>query len=334
MKRQVLSVLFMLCGIVQGAFACEHVPRAYKDIVHEKTKQALLFHDGENAHLVIKTSLESAPKSGEGTANLPSFMAWVIPLPSLPSKYEEADPQLFEQLLEATKPSSKRGFGCGGSEEEETATASNSASIEVHPTEFVGDYEITPVEMLTHDAGDALNEWLVENGFGKVPKENQAFYVSKGVIFLALKIKNLSGSFADLKPLHIVYKSERATLPLKFSSHSGTFDVMLYTFTGSPLSSDDLNGYRFVKAPSVSIGRGQVPTLDQVSAGRVGYLTLFTGKEFNSPNSPVKDLLDDPSISADLAVRRAGLSDYISYLLPLLAAAPFFYMWRRFRKQT
>ncbi|HEY0074325.1 MAG TPA: DUF2330 domain-containing protein, partial [Abditibacteriaceae bacterium] len=292
-----------------------------------------LFHDGENAHLVIKTSLESTPKSGKGVASLPPFMAWVIPLPSLPSKYEEADPQLFEQLLEATKQGSQRRFGCSGMEEEETAAASNSASIEVHPTEFVGDYEITLVEMLTHDAGDALNEWLAKNGFGKVPKENQAFYVSKGVVFLALKINNLSGSFADLKPLHIVYKSDRATLPLKFSTHSGIFDVILYTFTNSPVPSEEFGDYRFVKArPSVSIGRGQVPALDKISNGGVGYLTLFTAQQFNTPERPVKNLIADPSISADLAVRRAGLLDYATYLLPLFAAAPFFLMWRRFRK--
>ncbi len=94
--------------------------------------------------------------------------------------------------------------------------------------------------MLTHEAGDALNAWLTKNGFGKVPKENQQFYVSKGVVFLALKIKNLSGSFTDLKPLHIVYKSDKATLPLKFSSHSGVFDVMLYTFTNHSVKFDDI----------------------------------------------------------------------------------------------
>jgi hypothetical protein len=257
-------------------------------------------------------------------------------LPSLPSKYEEADPDLFEQLFKITEAYHESGIGCGALSEEETASAGNSASIEVHPTEFVGDYEITPVEMLTSNAGDALNAWLTKNGFGKVPKENQYFYVSKGVVFLALKIKNLSGSFTDLKPLHIVYKADTVALPLKFSSHSGVFDVMLYTFTNRPISFDDVAEFsKFhltLNENSASIGRGQVSALDKISNGKVGYLTLFEGKGFNGPLGSVKELTADPSISADLAVHGAGLRDYATYLLPLMAATPFFIMWRRFRR--
>ena len=281
MKKQVLFVLLLLCAVAQVALACIHESNNYRDVVTEKTKQALVFHDGENAHLVIKTSLEAAPKNGKGTANLPPVMAWVIPLPSLPSKYEEADPQLFEQLFEATKP--KNYLACAAEEEEVAAGTTNSApAIQVHATEFVGDYEITPVEMLTHDAGDALNAWLTKNGFGKVPKENQSFYVSKGVVFLALKIKNLSGTFTDLKPLHIVYKADKATLPLKFSSHSGVFDVMLYTFTNHSVKFDELRAFNLTaESPSLRIGRGQVPALDKISGDKTGYLTRFKGNGFN-----------------------------------------------------
>jgi hypothetical protein len=76
--------------------ACIHRPRNYKGVVTEKTKEALLFRAGKNVHLVIKTSLQSP-----GT--LPDTMAWVIPLPSLPSHYEEADPKLFPELFRLTE---------------------------------------------------------------------------------------------------------------------------------------------------------------------------------------------------------------------------------------
>ncbi len=126
MKRQ-LAMWCLLLTLGRVTLACEHTPRGYKDVVTEKTKQALLFHDGENAHLVIKTSLQSAPKNGKGTANLPPVMAWVIPLPSLPSKYEEADPQLFEQLFEATKP--KNYLACSAPESEEATAGATIAPI-------------------------------------------------------------------------------------------------------------------------------------------------------------------------------------------------------------
>ena len=94
-----MSRAFLLCVFLLPCFfaadtvfpvsACIHVPRTYKGVVAENTKQALLFHDGANAHLIVDTNLQA--KSGL----LPEMMAWVIPLPSLPSHYEEADPCPF-----------------------------------------------------------------------------------------------------------------------------------------------------------------------------------------------------------------------------------------------
>ncbi len=75
-----------------------------------------------------------------------------------------------------------------------------------------------------------------------------------------------------------------------------------------------------------------MPALDKISGDKIGYLTRFEGNGFNGELGSVKNLTADPSISADLAVHRAGLLSYAAYLLPLLAAAPFFIMWRRFRK--
>ena len=74
------------------ALACIHPPTGYKGApVTEREKLAFLFHDGVNAHLVLRTVL--AAKGG-----LPEMMAWVVPLPSLPSKYAEAPAELFEEL--------------------------------------------------------------------------------------------------------------------------------------------------------------------------------------------------------------------------------------------
>jgi hypothetical protein len=202
----------------------------------------------------------------------------------------------------------------------------------VHPTEIVGDYEITPVEMLTSDAGDALNAWLVKNGFGRVPKENQYFYVSKGVVFLALKIKKLAGAFTGIKPLHIVYKSDKAALPLKFSSHSGVFDAHLYTFTNSSLDRNELVSFRLQSSTgSVPIGRGKTPALDTLTGGKSGYLTRFEGNGYNAPGNSVKQLTDDPFIAADLAVRGNLWNSVYPYLLLLVAIAPFFFL-RRLRR--
>ena len=59
-------------------------------------------------------------------------------------------------------------------------------------------------------------------------------------------------NFSEIKPLHIVYKSNTLTLPLKFSTHSGVFDVDLYTFTRGPL--DNSTGAAIVASPQVPKG--------------------------------------------------------------------------------
>lgn len=288
------------------ARACIHLPRDYKGVVTEKTKEALLFRVGKNVHLIIKTSLQSP-----GT--LPDTMAWVIPLPSLPSHYEEADPALFPELFRVTEDEGlfRKTLGLpmvGG------RTKSASISIKVHPEQIVGSYRIWPIEIRSvRNGGAALNNWLTQNGFGAVPVENQRYYLHKGAVFLALKITHLTGSTADIKPLHIVYKADKLTLPLKFSTHSGPFNVLLYTFAPerpkvssftSLFRTSYLNatGCAPIGAPNVS-----APLLARLTGHRSGYLTRYEGY-YNTSDHLVKDLSADPSFPARTKAAAKGLT--------------------------
>ena len=179
--------------------ACIHVPRTYKGTVTENTKEALLFHDGANAHLIIKTNLKAS------SGSLPETMAWVIPLPSLPSHYEEADPGIFPEMFNAIEKAN--------SEREREAAMK---SIWVHLMQTIGSYQVQPIEV--HDpknAGGELNYWLIANAFGTVPQATPRPYRTKDAVFLALKLHGLSGSFSDIKLLHIAYNADTLTLPLK-----------------------------------------------------------------------------------------------------------------------
>src|SRR6185503_9361078 len=73
--------------------ACPHVPPDYKFSVKETTKEAVIYHDGVNAHLIIRTGFASM-------GPFPDSMAWIIPLPSLPLSYKVEDKQLFKELFE------------------------------------------------------------------------------------------------------------------------------------------------------------------------------------------------------------------------------------------
>ena len=274
-----------------SASACIHVPRTYKGVVTERTKEALLFHDGVNAHLIIKTNLFAA------SGKLPDTMAWVIPLPSLPSHYEEADPALFPELFRVTEQAKEAGDHLRGGEKSVRRFSASSA-ITVHPAQTIGSYLVQPVEIMDpKNAGGELNRWLLANGFGSVPAQNQQYYLRKGAVFLCLKIHGLNGSFSDIKPLHIVYKSDTLALPLKFSTHSGAFNVEMYVFTPHAinprlLAASGLNGDTSVAIQSAS----DAVRLWQIAGGRPGFLTRFEGYGYNGSGLTVRDLKADPAI--------------------------------------
>ena len=320
--------------------ACVHVPRTYKGTVTEKTKEALLFHDGANAHLIIKTNLKAS------SGSLPETMAWVIPLPSLPSHYEEADPGLFPEMFQTVeKANQDREREAAAHEATKAAVAPAPEGIRVHPMQIVGSYQVQPVEVLDlKNAGGELNRWLVSNGFSAVPLEAQRPYLKKGVVFLTLRLNGLRGGFSDIKPLHIVYKSDTLSLPLKFSTNSGVFDVELYTFTPGPLDGAVLGGDHLYADPSVKIQRSEdAPRLGRVVGGRSGYLTRFEGWNFNAPQRYVRDLSSDPTIDprkdnaprlpsvADTEeARRDGVAD-LRALGAVLVVVVGFEFWRRRR---
>lgn len=286
----------MLAIVFAGPLsACIHVPRTYTGTVTEKTKEALLFHDGSSAHLIIKTNLQAA------SGSLPDTMAWVIPLPSLPSHFEEANPAIFKEMFAVVEKSvtehemsrTKHGMRVPG--------VASTASIEIHPTQIVGKYQIQPIEILdVKSAGSELNRWLVANGFGPVPPENQRYYLKPGAVFLALKVHGLRGNFSSINPLHIVYKSNNLTLPLKFSTHSGVFNVDLYTFTRGPLDTGLLHAQHLNASPSVKIqNENQSPLLWKMTGRKQGFLTRFEGGGLNSsyaPESMVANFANDPTI--------------------------------------
>ena len=288
-------LFLLLCFAIVAALpvnACVHTPRTYKGTVTEKTEEALLFHDGVNAHLIIRTNLQAS------SGSLPETMAWVIPLPSLPSHYEEADPALFPELfqvVEAANADHERGISALKQMPQKSGTPP--AGILVHPMQVVGSYQVQPIEVLDpKSAGGELNHWLLANGFGTVSQQHQHYYLRKGAVFLALRIHGLRGGFSEIKPLHIVYKSETLSLPLKFANNFGTFSVDLYAFTPHALDSGLLSTDNLSGATSVEIKSAADAPLLWRLAGRRGFLTRYEGYGFNGSGMAVRSLKTDPAI--------------------------------------
>jgi uncharacterized protein DUF2330 len=284
------SFVVLLLSLHLAAFACIHPPAGFPGRVTEREKLAFLFHDGTNAHLVIRTTLAS-------DSGLPERMAWVIPVPALPSKYEEAPAELFSELARLIPRVRQRPKPMPANAKAAPMAKAKAPAIRIHETQVVGSYTIQPVEILSESAGGELNAWLRKNGFDPVPPENQKFYLKRGAVFLALRVDGLKGSESGLKPLHIVYRDDRMRLPLKFSSHSGVFDVRLYALTEQPPSRKALEDYGLrVSDASYKINEGlaeRAPAVAKLVGASAGYVTEFTGERYNL-GRPVTELSEDP----------------------------------------
>ncbi len=332
--------LVVLCSIA-SVFACIHTPSLYKGVVTERLKEAFMYHDGKLAHLVLRTSLLA---SGE----LPETMAWVIPLPSLPTVMEEADEGIFNELFALTVSPPPPPLPEAPAGAQTVAAIPGSASkppeIRIHPVTVAGNYRLQPIEILSDTAGDELNEWLKQNGFGFVPPENQRYYLRKGAVFLTVKLGALQGNYAEIKPLHLAYKAEHPSFPLKFSTHSGTFDLTLYTLTPDKQSTDALAAFNLeyvhgAEVPMADLAK-RAPHLQKMLGERSGWLTRFHGIDYNVPGNMVADLPSDPAFGVAVPSPRLAMSEgtvQTALILGAVAGVTLFLgflVYRRARNKT
>lgn len=219
-------------------------------------------------------------------------------MPSLPSNYEVVGERFFDEMAEL--PLKHYHPEAEGAVATAHIVGGEDSAIVVHEKRIVGDYEIQPVEILNDQAGGELNAWLSKKGFGTVPVENQRYYLTKGAVFLAIKLRGIKGAAVKLKPLHITYKANKLSLPLKFSSHSGIFDVTLYVFTDRRLDNGILYASllysdRWGEFAAASLAAKALGLRKRVG-NRKGFLTRFVGYRYNVEGRSVKDFLRDPAI--------------------------------------
>jgi hypothetical protein len=210
-----------------NSLACLYFPPDYKTTISENLREFFLFHDKDNVHVIIQTHLKA-----DGT--LPAKMAWVVPFPSLPLRYSEADPKLFEELYNAIG-SSQAAFGGISKGGLRSAPPEGAAPlVKVHSAQVVGNYKVHPLEILSDANSQAtatvLDAWLKKMGFITIPYDLQKPYIAKGATFLAIEFMP-QGNESDIKPLHIVFpKSDRFSIPLRMTHDTRVFDLRIYTF--------------------------------------------------------------------------------------------------------
>lgn len=270
-----------------SVLACLHFPNNYQGRLQEGTQEVFMFHDGTNAHMVIRTQLQAK--------KFPKEVAWVLPFPSLPSKYEEIKGIFFEEV-KGLFPSDY-SLGKGLNDRSESLPAGSGASgLKVHSTVALESYTIQPIEILNEGAGNEFNIWLKKNKFNKMPLSNQKYYLKKGAVFLAIRMKLNRPDLANLtsKPLHIVFKADKLTMPMKFTHDSRHFDLDLYIFSKNELKKDLTAMYLKNEEKVVYENRRETPFLDAILGKQKGFITRFSGKSLNKNGQFIKNLKNDP----------------------------------------
>ncbi|MDB5103015.1 MAG: hypothetical protein JWP91_704 [Fibrobacteres bacterium] len=286
-------LLLLPLALITAGLACVHQPRDYPGRLGSKVQEWLYYREGGKVHLITNQRIAS-------DRELPKEIAWVIPLPAVPTEYNEEKDNLFPILFRATEILARSVPRSDG-----IATLSAQPSFIVHEKVFAGRYEIQALEVVDTAAGGEINDWLYSNGYAKVPQAGLKYYLRPKHCFLAIKVKGLQGKDETIKPLHIVYAAETATLPLKFFANAGTFDAYVYVIRPVPVPNRDPKGSADLEA--FRIGRsGGLAILSQELRARLDLRGLpkdsleiirYLGSRLNGEGAgAIKDWDRDPVI--------------------------------------
>lgn len=265
----VFAVLFS----VSSSWGCFYFPTTYKLNSAKEYKDIFLSHDGENAHMVIRTTLQAK--------KIPKEIAWVLPLPSLPSKYEEIAGPFFNEINHffPAKNTLEEGFGKG---HHDKGTDLNKGLV-IHEAVATDQYIIQPIEILKDNSTDELNAWLKKNKFKQTVQKISKNYLKKGSAFLAIRMQmNNPGTELVSHSLHIIYKTDHLSAPIKFSASGLSVNLNLYVFSHHELIKDFKN-ISLDRTPSIAYeNKGLNPFVDDLIGKQKGFLTLYNGNNLKS----------------------------------------------------
>jgi len=223
-KRIGVSILGLTASL--SAVGCLYFAPSYKQTVTENLREFFVFHDEKNVHVILQTHLQASGK-------LPERLAWVIPFPSLPLKYEETDAKVFEELYGILGIDGSLGMRSGGLSRNKHPKPGS--AVKAHATQVVGNYKVHPLEIVSdvnpQMTASVLDSWLKQKNFITIPFDLQKPYIKKGATFLAIEMTP-NGNTADTKPLHITFEKtgSQFSVPLRMTHDTRVFDIRIYTF--------------------------------------------------------------------------------------------------------
>jgi len=216
-----------------NCIACCMLQKGLDASIRQNEQQGIIFFQNGVEDLILGIDYQIEGKE------IPSEFAWIISVPTKPTKYALADKGIFKTTnkwahkLTYVAPRTI-AFGDG------VAVAPSAGSLEFGKRERVGPYDIQPIKALGMEALDGLNEWLTQNGFPTETTEHMSYFIKNGFTFLCIKVntaekgKPLNKTEA-IKPLQITFNTSEIYYPLKYSSRQGNFELNLITLSSTPL---------------------------------------------------------------------------------------------------
>lgn len=241
------AVIVMLVGLLGGfwlgpepACACLHAKAGLGFPLSAGAQRGLIFFDDGHEELVLNPSYEldtSGSKKRVQDDAVKGFtkLAWLVPTPSLPTSYKEADEAIFtdlaafteeKEIVETDSDDEKKDDGPNIGED------GGDEGIEFLEVLEVGDYTIQPIKATGETGKKDLQAWLKENGFSELDEGVLDYYQGEGYYWLAITLALQKGgglpAGGALKPLQISFETEKPVYPLKVNAGGGIFDLELW----------------------------------------------------------------------------------------------------------
>ena len=209
--------------------------------VKQTNQTALILFDGERQELILSADYYSEQPI--------KSLAWVLPIPALPTHYETASAALFPALNRWAKLKRIPWRSRAKSKSASKSTRRQRPLIRLAEPAQVGPYKIQPIQASGVEAMTVLNEWMERHGFAALPEEGLKYYLERSWTFLAIKVDPSKGVEAlsakgGLQPLRVRFPSKRVIFPLKFSTHMGEFSARVYLLSTVDFKSEDFDGAR------------------------------------------------------------------------------------------
>ncbi len=170
--------------------------------------------------------------------------AWVLPLPTKPSRIGVGTDTLFQQLEWRTRPSFNLqwknqndcwlNWGWGFDEDgvagaaEPNASAPPADNVQVLDQGQVGPYDFVVIE---GDSGEAVFNWLKDNDFEQpaIAKDLISDYVNENHKFVAVKLQS-DASSGEIQPLVLDFPFPGSCVPLRLTSIAAQDDMDVWVY--------------------------------------------------------------------------------------------------------